>query len=143
MKTILSIFLSAFCWWIQFPDKQGSTEICLSPRAIEQRQKWDIPIDSLDYAVSPAYLDSLRAAGLTIMHTSRWMNGATVTVNIIMRCLLRKKSRFYNFEVILNLFSMADSLVCMTDLPATGSSILSDKQHVQPSRSMLQKCATF
>ena len=79
MKTILSIFLSAFCWWIQFPDKQGSTEICLSPRAIEQRQKWDIPIDSLDYAVSPAYLDSLRAAGLTIMHTSRWMNGATVT----------------------------------------------------------------
>ena len=79
MKTILSIFLSAFCWWVQFPDKQGSTELCLSERALEQRQKWDIPIDSLDYAVSPAYLDSLRAAGLTIMHTSRWMNGATVT----------------------------------------------------------------
>lgn len=78
MNTLL-IVLSSFCWWIQFPDKQGSTEVCLSPRALEQRQKWDIAIDSLDYAVSPAYLDSLRAAGLSIMHTSRWMNGATVT----------------------------------------------------------------
>ena len=78
MNTLL-ILLSSFCWWVQFPDKQGSTEICLSERAMEQRQKWNIPIDSLDYEVSPLYLDSLRAAGLTVMHTSRWMNGATVT----------------------------------------------------------------
>lgn len=78
MNTLL-ILLSSFCWWVQFPDKQGSTEICLSERALEQRQKWNIPIDSLDYEVSPLYLDSLRAAGLTVMHTSRWMNGATVT----------------------------------------------------------------
>lgn len=78
MKTLM-IFLASLCWWIQFPDKQGSSEICLSERALAQRAQWNIPIDSLDYEVSPMYLDSLRSAGLTIMHVSRWMNGATVT----------------------------------------------------------------
>lgn len=79
MTNTLTILLASLCWWIQFPDKQGSTQLCLSDRALEQRARWDIPIDSLDYEVSPMYLDSLRAAGLTVMHVSRWMNGATVT----------------------------------------------------------------
>lgn len=78
MKTLL-IFLATLCWWVEFTDKEGSTEICLSDRALAQRAQWNIPIDSLDYEVSPAYLDSLRATGLQVMHVSRWMNGATVT----------------------------------------------------------------
>ena len=67
-----------FVYFVQFTDKNGSQPITFSDRAIEQRQRWNIETDSLDYAVSPVYLDSLQHLGATILHTSRWMNGATI-----------------------------------------------------------------
>lgn len=72
LLTILSVF------FVTFTDKQGSAPIAFSDRAVEQRTKWAIPTDSLDYAVSTTYTDSVRALGGKIMHVSRWMNGATV-----------------------------------------------------------------
>lgn len=77
----LLVILTSFVYFVSFPDKTGSEQICLSPRAQAQRVQWNIPIDSLDYEVSPIYLDSLRNRGLEILHTSRWMNGATVKTN--------------------------------------------------------------
>lgn len=70
--TLLSIF------FVTFTDKQGCSPIAFSDRAVEQRTKWAIPTDSLDYAVSTTYTDSVRALGGKVMHVSRWMNGATV-----------------------------------------------------------------
>ena len=70
--TLLSIF------FVTFTDKQGSAPIAFTDRALEQRTKWAIPTDSLDYAVSTTYTDSVRALGGQVMHVSRWMNGATV-----------------------------------------------------------------
>ena len=70
--TLLSIF------FVTFTDKQGCAPIAFSDRALEQRTKWAIPTDSLDYAVSTTYTDSVRALGGQVMHVSRWMNGATV-----------------------------------------------------------------
>ena len=64
-----------------FADKPEQAAPALSERAIEQRAKWSIPTDELDIPVSAVYLDSLRAAGATIHHTSRWFNGATVEMN--------------------------------------------------------------
>ena len=72
LLTILSVF------FVTFTDKQGSAPIAFSDRALEQRTKWAIPTDSLDYAVSTTYTDSVRALGGKIMHVSRWMNGATI-----------------------------------------------------------------
>lgn len=72
------MFLLLHIFFISFTDKFGSQPITFSDRAIEQRALWNIPTDSLDYAVSPLYLDSLRRVGGHIYHTSRWMNGATV-----------------------------------------------------------------
>ena len=69
-----------FVYFLSFTDKGGSDRIALGPRAIGQREKWEICIDSLDYAVSPVYLDSIRALGAGILSTSRWMNGATVSI---------------------------------------------------------------
>ncbi|MCQ2313498.1 MAG: S8 family serine peptidase [Paludibacteraceae bacterium] len=69
-----------FIYFVQFTDKQGSEPILFSERAIEQRERWNIKTDSLDYAVSPVYLDSLQHLGATILHTSRWMNGATIKI---------------------------------------------------------------
>ncbi|MGN0234938.1 MAG: S8 family serine peptidase [Paludibacteraceae bacterium] len=72
LLTILSVF------FVSFTDKQGCTPVAFSDRALEQRAKWAVPTDSLDYAVSRTYTDSVRALGGDIMHVSRWMNGATV-----------------------------------------------------------------
>ena len=72
LLTILSVF------FVTFTDKQGSAPVAFSDRALEQRAKWAIPTDSLDYAVSTTYTDSVQALGGKIMHVSRWLNGATV-----------------------------------------------------------------
>ncbi len=64
-------------YFVFFTDKPEKAAPALSPRAVEQRAKWNIPTDELDYPVAALYTDSLRRAGATIHHTSRWMNGAT------------------------------------------------------------------
>lgn len=74
----LLIILNVF--FVSFTDKPANTAPALSPRAIEQRTKWNIALDEFDYPVNAAYLDSLRRYGATIHHTSRWMNGATCTM---------------------------------------------------------------
>ena len=74
--TTLIVIMYAF--FVQFANKTGSHEIALSEVAITKRAERGIAIDSLDYAVSPMYMDSLRAAGCHIYHSSRWMNGASI-----------------------------------------------------------------
>ena len=67
-----------FAFFVQFTDKTGSEQIALSQAALNKRAERNIAIDSLDYAVSPAYMDSLEALGVHIYHSSRWMNGACI-----------------------------------------------------------------
>ena len=76
MLTQLCIILFAF--FVQFTDKAGSEQIALSQAALDKRAERGIAIDSLDYAVSPVYMDSLEALGVQIYHSSRWMNGASI-----------------------------------------------------------------
>lgn len=75
MWTVLAIF------FMQFTDKVGAERVCLSETAIEKREARGIAIDSLDFEVSPVYLDSVRVMGAKVLHTSRWINGATVEAN--------------------------------------------------------------
>ena len=75
MWSLLTIF------FLQFANKAGSDVVCLSPTAQAMRAERGIEIDSLDYAVSPVYLDSVSHLGAKVLHTSRWMNGATVEAN--------------------------------------------------------------
>lgn len=77
-EMITQLLILLFAFFVQFTDKAGSTHIALSPTALDKRTERSIAIDSLDYAVSPIYLDSLRQTGCHIYHTSRWMNGATI-----------------------------------------------------------------
>ena len=74
----MKLLLILTVFFVQFTDKGGSDRIALSTTALEMRQERGISIDSLDYAVSSFYLDSIKALGGKILHTSRWMNGATV-----------------------------------------------------------------
>lgn len=64
-------------FFVSFTDKPEMTTPALSERAIEQREKWDIALDELDYPVYSGYTDSLQRMGVQVHHTSRWFNGAT------------------------------------------------------------------
>ncbi|MDP2112802.1 MAG: S8 family serine peptidase, partial [Bacteroidota bacterium] len=71
-------------YWVKLTDKKGTSfqidrpEKFLSQRAINRRIKQHIAIDETDLPVSTVYLDSLRKLGLEVVHTSKWLNGATV-----------------------------------------------------------------
>lgn len=71
----LLIFLNVY--FVTFTDKPQTGLPALSPRAVEQRTKWNIGIDALDYPVSETYIQNLRQQGVYIYHTSRWLNGVT------------------------------------------------------------------
>ncbi len=73
----MNFLLILFIYFVSFLDKPEKTAPQLSPRAIEQRQKWNIPTDQMDYPVSALYMDSLRRMGVKIYHKSRWFNGVT------------------------------------------------------------------
>lgn len=77
----VKLFIILFAFFVQFTDKKGSEHIALSEDALEKREKRNIAIDSMDYAVSPTYVDSLKQIGCHIYHTSRWLNGATIETN--------------------------------------------------------------
>lgn len=71
-------------YWVAFSDKKGTTfsvnhpEEFLSAKAIQRRAKQHIAIDESDLPVSAIYIDTLKKKGLEIVHTSKWLNGATV-----------------------------------------------------------------
>lgn len=71
-------------YWIQFTDKNQTTyslnqpDNFLSQRSIERRTRYNIAIDSLDFPVNSWYLDSIVNKGATVIHASKWMNGAAV-----------------------------------------------------------------
>lgn len=54
------------------------------------RAQRGIAIDALDYGVCPAYIDSLRAKGAKVYHTSRWLNGATIEATKAQRDAIRQ-----------------------------------------------------
>jgi len=70
-------------YWIEFKDKKDtpysifSPRAYLSPRAIAKRQRFHIPIDSLDLPLTPRYLKEVQATGFKIRHVSKWLNAAT------------------------------------------------------------------
>ncbi len=83
------VFSYGFCngqtyYWIGFKDKAGTTfsvnkpEEFLSERAIERREKMNIPIDETDLPVSPDYISAILDLGAELVHSSKWLNGVTV-----------------------------------------------------------------
>lgn len=72
-------------YWVQFKDKAGTLysiqhpEEFLSERAIERRLKQHIALEESDLPVSTAYLQQLTGHGAKIIHTSKWLNGATIS----------------------------------------------------------------
>jgi len=73
-------------YWVKLKDKIGTPfqishpEAFLSQRSIDRRSKQLIAIDETDLPVSPDYLTNLKMLGARVLHTSKWLNGATVRI---------------------------------------------------------------
>lgn len=78
---MIALMILLHVYFVSFTDKPEKTAPQLSPRAVEQRAKWNIPTDERDYPVSPMYLNNVRKAGGKVLHWSRWFNGATVEMD--------------------------------------------------------------
>lgn len=71
-------------YWVAFTDKNNSEfsfstpEKYLSQRAIERREKQNIPVDSLDLPVNSNYISEVVKPGVELVHASKWLNGITV-----------------------------------------------------------------
>ena len=71
-------------YWIFFEDKPLATaqmkqpEQWLSQRALERRERFNIPITEADAPVHTAYVGMLKAAGFEVIHKSKWLNAVSV-----------------------------------------------------------------
>ncbi len=74
-------------YWIQFSDKLNNgysiqqPEQFLSQRAIERRQRMQIPLKENDLPVTASYVQSVRQLGFHILYTSKWFNAASISTN--------------------------------------------------------------
>ncbi len=74
-------------YWYFFTDKDGNgytvdqPEAFLSQRSIDRRAWQSLPVDASDLPVSATYIDSLSSLGLSVLHVSKWLNGALVESN--------------------------------------------------------------
>lgn len=73
-------------YWVEFKDKKDSPysisrpEEFLSPRAIEKRHRFDIPVTEQDLPVNESYIKQLLAIDKTMVlfTKSKWLNGVAV-----------------------------------------------------------------
>lgn len=110
--------IAPYRYWVQFRDKKFSSysiehpENFLSIQAIERRMRQNISIDETDLPVTKAYVDSLKAIGLTIINTSKWLNGVVVAANDT--ALINKASKF-NFVAGIPLYPNQSEIIQLVD----------------------------
>ena len=74
-------------YWVYFTDKAASAHLMESPeaflsaKAIERRRRQGIPINGSDLPVPPSYIASLKALGIPVIRTSKWLNAASVSIS--------------------------------------------------------------
>ena len=93
MKKLFIVFMLMFTTWSSFaqdryvvffknkansPYQLSNPSAFLSQRAIERRQRMNIPMDSADLPVNPQYVSGVAATGARILNRSRWFNSAIV-----------------------------------------------------------------
>lgn len=71
-------------YFVEFTDKDNSPysienpEVYLSERALERRERYNIPIDIFDLPVNPQYIQAVADIGVEVSNPSKWLNGIVV-----------------------------------------------------------------
>jgi serine protease AprX len=71
-------------YWVQFTGKENTPfsisqpKKFLSERALERRARYHILVTENDLPVDPAYTDSLKKIGVTVLNRSKWFNAVTI-----------------------------------------------------------------
>lgn len=78
LASTIQSFANVYRYRLYLEGKPGSQPVAWTHRALEHRQRLQIPVEETDYVVSEMYLQQLRDAGLTILSRSRWMNSVVV-----------------------------------------------------------------
>jgi hypothetical protein len=69
---------------IEFTDKNDSPysidnpEEYLSQRAIDRRERYDIPIDKYDLPVNPQYIQAVAEIGVEVLNPTKWLNAVVI-----------------------------------------------------------------
>ena len=72
-------------YWIEFTDKENTNfnlsnpSIFLSQKAIDRRQKQNIPLDITDLPINNLYIQKIKSYGVNVKNTIKWLNGIIVT----------------------------------------------------------------
>lgn len=75
---------TTYKFWIELTDKNNNgysidhPEAFLSAKAIERRQKQNIPVTHQDLPITMAYQEGIEKMGVRVLHNSRWFNSVTV-----------------------------------------------------------------
>ncbi len=90
------------------PYSVKAPEEFLSHRSIERRKRQGLSVDVTDLPVSPAYMDSIREAGIEIVGKSKWNN--TLLIRIHKEKELRKLAGMSFIAKTLKVFASPDSI---------------------------------
>lgn len=69
---------------VEFTDKNnspystGNPAAYLSPRAIERRARFGIPVTEQDFPVNPSYIQAVRATGVMYLQSTKWLNAIVI-----------------------------------------------------------------
>ena len=86
------IFISAGClsqvatdhYLVEFTDKNNSPYSIdqpgayLSPKAIERRTRYDIPVTQQDFPVNPQYIQAVKEIGVKYVQQEKWLNAIII-----------------------------------------------------------------
>ena len=80
-----SVWARPATYWILLTDKQTTDGPALSPSALANRERLQLPIDDTDRPVSAAYLTTLTQLGIQINCRSRWLNAVSARLTTAQR----------------------------------------------------------
>ena len=92
-----------YYFYVQFANKNNSPyslsnpSAYLSARAIARRVTFNIPVDSTDLPVNPAYVSQIENLGVHVHCASKWMNGVTVKLTDSTKMSQVRKLPFVKF----------------------------------------------
>lgn len=128
-----------YTFWVAFSDKENSPYSLDNPleylteRALQRRLKQGLSVDETDLPVNPFYVDSLKTLGVTIVGTSRWLNGVTLMLNDTVENLYKIRKLPFVSEVQLTKRSDASYVSPRKKMRTDGRSLPNDSAYRQNS----------